>query len=153
MWERLSALEGGTVSGLTVVREDRGCAAVMAVTPTGLFRSEDGGRSWAAMGRERSLPLAQQVVASPGFAQDGTLFSAAHDGLYRSEDRGRSWRLVLIGVVLTVALSPTFEDDGLVFVGTAEDGILRSEDRGTTWSGANAGLLDLAALAVAVSPR
>ena len=85
MWERLSALEGGTVSGLTVIRDDRSHAVAMAVTPTGLFRSEDGGRSWAAMGRERSLPLAQQVVASPGFGQDGTLFSAAHDGLYRSE--------------------------------------------------------------------
>ena len=45
MWERLSALEGGTVSGLTVIRDDRSRAVAMAVTPTGLFRSEDGGRS------------------------------------------------------------------------------------------------------------
>jgi len=153
MWERLAALEGGTVSGLTVTQEPEGRSAVLAVTPTGLFRSDDGGRSWAALGRERALPLAQQVVASPDYARDQMLYCAAHDGLYRSEDGGRHWRQVLIGTVLTVALSPTFADDRVLFVGTAEDGVLRSEDGGTDWSGVNAGLLDLAALAVALSPR
>jgi photosystem II stability/assembly factor-like uncharacterized protein len=153
MWERLTALEGGTVSGLTVVGEAEGRPIVLAVTPTGLFRSEDGGRSWAALGRDRALPLAQQVVASPDVARDNMLYCAAHDGLYRSEDGGRSWRQVLIGAVLTVALSPTFGEDRVLFVGTADDGVLRSEDGGTSWSGANAGLLDLAALTIAVSPR
>jgi len=55
--------------------------------------------------------------------------------------------------VLTVALSPTFPEDRILFVGTAEDGVLRSEDGGSSWSGANAGLLDLAALTIALSPR
>jgi photosystem II stability/assembly factor-like uncharacterized protein len=152
MWERLTALEGGTVSGLTVVQEASGQPAVLAVTPTGLFRSEDGGQSWVALGRDRALPLAQQVVASPDYGRDQMLYCAAHDGLYRSEDGGRHWRQVLIGTVLTVALSPSFADDRVLFVGTAEDGVLRSEDGGTSWGGANAGVLDLAALTVALSP-
>src|SRR5205823_7732239 len=137
---RLTALEGGTVSGLTVVGEAQGRSVVLAVTPTGLFRSEDEGQSWAALGRDRALPLAQQVVASPDVARDNMLYCAAHDGLYRSEDGGRTWRQVLIGTVLTVALSPTFTEDRLLFVGTAEDGVLRSEDGGASWGGANPGL-------------
>src|SRR5437879_7611300 len=37
-------------------------------------------------------------------------------------------------------------------VGTEADGILRSEDAGRTWSGANAGLMDLTAICLALSP-
>ena len=40
----------------------------------------------------------------------------------------------------------------VLLAGTETDGVLRSEDEGRTWTGANAGLLDLTALAVALSP-
>jgi hypothetical protein len=39
-----------------------------------------------------------------------------------------------------------------VLVGTEQQGVLRSEDDGHNWSGANAGLLDLTVLSVALSP-
>ena len=78
---------------------------------------------------------------------------AGRTGILRSSDGGATWRHALVGEVLAVALSPSFEEDGTLFIGTGQDGVIRSEDGGATWSGANSGLLDLSALALALSPR
>ena len=158
MWERIAAREGGTVAGLVGVTGPGGSSALFAATATGIFRADAGGSRayelWAATSTGASVPFATAVAASPRFADDGTLFAAARDGLYRSRDGGRTWARVLIGgPIFAVALSPTFAEDGALFVATAEDGVLRSEDGGTSWSGANAGLLDLTVLALALSPR
>jgi len=40
----------------------------------------------------------------------------------------------------------------VVLAGTDTDGVLRSEDAGRTWTGANAGLVDLTVIALALSP-
>lgn len=152
-WERIAAREGGTVAGLVGVTGRDGAASLFAATATGIFRSE-AGRPWAPTSTGASVPFATAVAASPRFADDGTMFSAARDGLYRSRDGGQAWTRVLVGgPIFAVALSPTFAEDGALFVATAEDGVLRSEDGGTSWSGANAGLLDLTVLALALSPR
>jgi photosystem II stability/assembly factor-like uncharacterized protein len=150
-WQQIGALEGGTVGGLAVVEED-GRAAVLAVTPAGAFRAEDG-RRWAPLSPEPGPALADAIAVSPAFPRDRTLFVAGRTGLFRSGDGGRGWRLVLEGEVLAVSLSPRFDEDRTLFVGTGRDGVLRSDDGGQTWGGANSGLLDLSALAVALSPR
>lgn len=150
-WQQIGALQGGTVGGLAVVH-DQGGAALLAVTPAGGFRSEDG-RVWRPLSPEPGPALADVVEASPAFGQDRTIFVAGRTGLFRSEDGGASWRHLLVGEVLSVAVSPAFEQDGAVFVGTGQDGVIRSEDGGITWSGANSGLLDLSALSLALSPR
>ena len=150
-WEQIGALDGGTVGGLVLVEGETG-PAIIAVTPAGGFRSEDG-RVWRPISPEPGPALADALAASPGFSRDQTLFVAGRTGLFRSTDGGASWRHVLVGEVLGLALAPTFEQDGTLFIGTGQDGVLHSEDGGETWAGANAGLLDLSALAVALSPR
>jgi len=153
MWERIAARTGGTVAGLAEAVGERGEHMLFAATPTGIFRSDAGG-PWAPTSTGATVPFATAVAASPRFAEDGLLFAAARDGVYRSRDRGRTWARVLIGgPIFAVAISPTVADDGTLFVATAEDGVLRSDDGGTSWSGANAGLLDLTVLALALSPR
>ncbi|MCC6178420.1 MAG: hypothetical protein IT305_24205 [Chloroflexi bacterium] len=161
VWKRLTAWTGGTVAGLAVCPATGGDASglpaagpsVLATTLPGLFRSTDGGRSWAPASSEGTVPLGEVIARSPTFEHDRTLFLGGRDGLYRSDDGGSRWRRILTGgPIHAVALSPRFSDDGLLFAGTAEDGILRSDDRGETWSGANAGVVDLAVLALALSP-
>jgi hypothetical protein len=127
---------------------------VFAATPVGVFRSTDGGSHWVSPGSALTVPLASSVAVSPGFAHDRTLFACGADGLYRSSDFGDTWQRVLVGDgMLSVAVSIVEPDRGpLVIVGTEADGVLRSEDGGRTWTGANAGLLDLTAISVAVSP-
>src|SRR5688572_25776731 len=150
-WQRIGALEGGTVGGLAVVEDAEG-PAILAVTPAGGFRSEDG-RSWRPLSPESGPALADALAASPEFRQDRTLFVAGRTGIFRSSDGGATWRHALEGEVLSVAVSPAFEQDGTLFIGTGQDGVIRSDDGGVTWHGANSGLLDLSALTVALSPR
>jgi photosystem II stability/assembly factor-like uncharacterized protein len=154
-WQQIGALEGGTVGGLVLVREqtqDGERSVLLAVTPAGSFRSEDA-RSWQPLSPEPGPALADAIAASPAFERDRSLFVAGRTGLFCSTDGGRSWRHAIDGEVLTVAVSPAFADDPLLFAGTAQDGALRSVDGGLSWGGANSGLLDLTVLSVALSPR
>lgn len=145
--------EGGTIGGLARATAEDGAALVFAATSVGVYRSTDGGRSWTLPGTGSSVPFAESLAASPGFAHDQTLFVCAGDGLYRSTDGGATWHQVLVGSrMLSVTVSPGDVPDAVVLVGTEADGVLRSADLGRTWAGANAGLMDLTAIAVALSP-
>jgi photosystem II stability/assembly factor-like uncharacterized protein len=150
-WQRIGALEGGTVGGLAVVQDAAG-PAILAVTPAGVFRSEDA-RIWRPVSSEPGPALSDAIAASPNFAEDRTVFVAGRTGLYVSEDAGESWRHAIEGEVLTVAVSPAFSQTATLFAGTAQDGVLQSDDAAMGWGGANSGLLDLTALALAFSPN
>jgi photosystem II stability/assembly factor-like uncharacterized protein len=85
--------------------------------------------------------IVYQFAASKGFSSraKAICFAARFSGLCRSTDGGRKWQPSFGSLdlqspfpALTVALSPDFEQDGSVFVGTG-NGILRSSDSGETW--------------------
>jgi len=119
-----------------------------------LYRTSDGGQTWALAGVRNSVPFVEVVAPSARFEQDRTIFACAGDGLYRSLDGGEGWQPVLVGSrMLSVASASTEGHESLVLAASETDGVLRSEDGGRTWTGANAGLLDLTALALALSPQ
>ncbi|MBV9359092.1 MAG: hypothetical protein JO023_26590, partial [Chloroflexi bacterium] len=60
-WERLYEARGGSVFGLAGVP---GGGAVLAATPAGVFRSDDGGQSWRALGQRSRVPFAETVTAA-----------------------------------------------------------------------------------------
>jgi photosystem II stability/assembly factor-like uncharacterized protein len=153
-WERIATHYGGTVAGLAEFTNDMDQRLVFAATPVGVYRSTDAGLRWSQPGVSPTVPLADLVAVSPHFGRDQTLFACGVDGLHRSSDGGDTWQRVLVGSrMLAVTIAAGTTHDGLVvFAGTEADGILRSEDSGRTWSGANAGLLDLTAICLAVSP-
>src|SRR5205823_14397223 len=123
-------------------------------TSVGAFRSSNGGQTCSLPGSAPTFAFASSVVASPRFARDRTLFACGPDGLHRSSDGGETWDRVLVGSrMLGAALSANLAHGPLtVIVATETDGILRSEDGGRSWTGVNAGLLDLTAMCVALSP-
>jgi photosystem II stability/assembly factor-like uncharacterized protein len=155
-WERVADNTGGTIGGLATSLV-AGHALVFAATPVGVYRSSDAGRTWLLPGDQTVVPLAEAVALSARFERDRTIFAGAGDGLYRSSDGGETWQLVLAGgKVPSVVSSSTDAGEGtgqLLLAGTEADGVLRSEDGGRSWSGANAGLLDLTVLALALSPQ
>jgi photosystem II stability/assembly factor-like uncharacterized protein len=153
-WELVATHPGGTVANLSAVADADESTLVFATTPAGLHYSSDGGQTWATTTLGLFGPTVHVAAVSPGFARDRTLLVGTEDTLFRSRDAGATWHAVLTGCrMLALGLSPFFEDDHVVFVGTERDGALRSDDGGEHWLSANPGMLDLTVLAVALSPR
>ncbi|NIV35567.1 MAG: hypothetical protein GWN58_40785, partial [Anaerolineae bacterium] len=59
-------------------------------------------------------------------------------GIFRSTNGGRAWREVDfspdLAPVLSLALSPAYAEDGILFAGTESHGLYRSQDGGRTWT-------------------
>jgi photosystem II stability/assembly factor-like uncharacterized protein len=152
-WERVAGNAGGTVGGLATATVD-GRTVVFAATSVGVYRSSDAGQTWTLPGAGNTVPFAEVVAPSARFGLDRTIFVCAGDGVYRSSDGGEAWQPVLVGSrMFSLATAPSGERESVVLAGTETDGVLRSADSGRTWTGANAGLLDLTALALALSPQ
>ena len=95
----------------------------------------------ALPGEENSDAAVFSLAAAPGFhaGKAGCAFAAARSGLRRSEDGGQTWTdgladLALSGPlpITSLAVSPAYDHDGLVFAGTA-GGILHSIRGGPGW--------------------
>jgi len=99
---------GGGLCLHTVVLDPAKAARMwVAVSTAGVYRTDDGGRTWAARNagiRAEFLPekypefgqCVHKVVQHPDRPE--TLFLQNHWGLYRSDDGGDSWRDVARGV-------------------------------------------------------
>jgi photosystem II stability/assembly factor-like uncharacterized protein len=109
--------------------------------------------SMDAPSREAVLAMA----ASPDFARDSLVFAATMAGLYRSGDGGQTWKRVEIVAqdlpLFSVAVSPAFAEDGLLFAGAVEGGLLRGVGGGTSWSLAHLGGRQSHCAALALSPE
>jgi photosystem II stability/assembly factor-like uncharacterized protein len=142
----------------------------------GVYKSDDGGRSWKNVGLKNSEHIGRIVVNPKNsdvvyVAAQGPLWSPGGDrGLYKTSDGGKTWEQVLkisenTGVS-DVVLDPRNPD---VIVATAyqrrrhfftlidggpESAIHRSTDGGKTWMKVNTGLPneELGRIGVAISP-
>jgi photosystem II stability/assembly factor-like uncharacterized protein len=134
-------------------------AVDFAARVSGLYRSSDGGKSWASAFDSLNLQKdlsALAVAVSPNLEDDPSIFVGLNGGILRSPDNGRHWESALLPspppVISALTISPNFIQDGLVVAGTLEVGMLRSSDRGGRWYAWNFGLLDLNVLCLAISP-
>lgn len=127
----------------------------------GVYKSSDAGATWRAANRgltflkqwqkvtpetrqsaelNRSPYYDIQLIISPFFGEDRTLFAAGGEGLYKSTDGAESWRQ-LGGAsvngknfVLAAALSPNFKDDQILIISVKGRGLFQSHDGGITFS-------------------
>ncbi len=103
----------------------------------GVYRSNDGGKSWT----EADVGIGAFDVSSLVIApDDSTLYAGTFEhGIYRSTDNGRNW--LPIGMtnyyIESLAVSP---DDKILLAGTGNNGIFRSLNNGFSWTSANSGL-------------
>jgi photosystem II stability/assembly factor-like uncharacterized protein len=130
-----------------------------AARNSGLYRTDDGGRTWqlAYQSLDLSEPVPTLTVAmSPHFEHDPRIFAGLSGGILRSLNSGQTWENIALPppppVISALELSPNFEQDGIVFAATLEDGVLFSADRGHRFGAWNFGLLDLNILCLAISP-
>lgn len=144
-WEISRSLEGLDVRALAVDPTDAGIAYA-GTDCQGVWRTEDAGRNWTAVGLE-GVSI-RSLAVSP--LRSGTVYAGVKPpGLHVSRDGGASWT-ELPGVrarrqfwwftpaepgapyVQAIALSPT--DPEVMLAGVEFGAVLRSEDGGETWS-------------------
>jgi photosystem II stability/assembly factor-like uncharacterized protein len=101
-----------------------------AIAGQGLYRSEDGGGSFALVSRE----VGPGVMALAVLADGRILAGDMQRGLFVSSDRGVSWQVTLEAGLMGLAVNPQQPE---VVLGTGP-GILRSSDGGRTWERAMA---------------
>ncbi|MGK7312813.1 MAG: VPS10 domain-containing protein [Candidatus Longimicrobiales bacterium M2_2A_002] len=143
----------------------------------GIYRSEDGGRTWQNMGLEESEHLSTIVVHPEDsdivwVAAQGPLWSpGGQRGLYRTTDGGETWSKVLGEGEWTgatdVVIDPRNPDRlyaatwdrhrtvAAYMGGGPGSGIWKSEDGGDTWERLRTGLPDgpLGKIGLALSPQ
>ncbi|MCB0202373.1 MAG: hypothetical protein KDI03_20070, partial [Anaerolineae bacterium] len=139
-WQPLTPPPGSHVTALAASPGFSTDLTLFAASDSGVYRSIDAGQSWTAL--STTITSAHQIVPSPDFVSDSTLFVAVGstgqpDGaLFRSTDAGATWSMVWQGgAPLDVALSPDFAADGAAFLATDQfpGQVLRSTDHGLTW--------------------
>src|SRR5215211_2234557 len=146
------ALEDGGARCLAVDPESPDTVYV-GTSDEGLFKSEDGGKSWERLSGV-THPRVTSVAVSP---VDGALYAGTEpSSLFVSRDGRTSWQ-ELEGLknlpsaptwsfpprpwtshVRSIALS--FEDPDLIVAGIELGGVVRSEDFGESWAAADTGL-------------
>ncbi len=128
----------------------------------GVYRSEDGGKSWTNMGLKQSEHVGRIIVDPRNsnvvyVAAQGPLFSAGGDrGLYKTTDGGKTWKRILsngewAGVadvamdprnpdVLVAATWQRYRREWGYIAGGPESALWRTTDGGATWTKITEGL-------------
>jgi len=96
-----------------------------------LLKSTDGGVNWTAVGLPNNSNICS-VVFSPAYGKDQTVFVAGAGGLFSSTDGANSWTSLSASFLVSLALSPNFANDNMLFVVTNQNKIYRSANRGKT---------------------
>jgi photosystem II stability/assembly factor-like uncharacterized protein len=156
-WQRVGVWWGGAVSAVALSPTFARDGLALAATGAGLFRSTDGGETWAAVHAGMDDPLLLTVAFAPPNA-DGSAtayVTTATGRLYTSSDGGKQWQEVVawagLGVAVALAFSPDYAADGTLFAATNE-GVFRSQDHAQRWESSTFGLHDLDVLCLAVAP-
>ena len=146
---------GGLCLHTIVLDPGNGKRMLVAISTGGVYRTEDGGKSWSARNagvRAEFLPdkypqfgqCVHKVVSHP--SNPGRLFLQNHWGLYRSDDWGDTWHDIANGVpsdfgfamlmhpreVDTVYIIP-LESDVFRCVPEAKLRVYRTRDAGGSW--------------------
>ncbi len=142
----------------------------------GVYKSEDGGKSWKNMGLKTSEHIGKIVIDPRDsnvvfVAAQGPLWSAGGErGLYKTTDGGKTWKAVITVSentgVTDVVMDPSNPDVMYAAAwqrrrhfytlvdGGAESALYKSTDGGNTWTKLKSGLPpgDLGRIGIAISP-
>jgi photosystem II stability/assembly factor-like uncharacterized protein len=147
-WNATSRLgQNGGVSALAFV-PGFGRVAYAWADQAGLYRSGDGGVTWARVFSPTEASWGVQSLAfSPDFVHDRLMFLGVVGGsnFRRSADGGATWHPADTGLPSgliwgsAIAISPDFTRDRTIFLGT-DKGVFHSDDGGVMWKASSAGL-------------
>ncbi len=152
-FERLYASEDGGITwssrwdGMSLQTELASLAmsphdssVLIAGATDGIFRSDDGTRSWQPIGPELSGQTIYQVVFDPVDPQ--RLYAAATKGAFASKDGGQTWQRWGAGLedITVTSLALHLSDPAIAFAGTRGHGVFQTANSGQSWQPASRGL-------------
>src|SRR5918998_2413602 len=124
---------------------------VFAGAEDGIYRSGDGGKSFARLDSPMNACEVWKIAIDP--TDPDIIFAGTRPAaLYRSTDGGRHWQKLAadivdecpnVGVPRVTALTVDPSDPKIVWAGIEVDGVRRSTDRGDSWSRVTNGVYDL----------
>jgi len=136
-WKRVPSRPAGQLFGFLVndpARSDR--LYGISGNPPGVFRSEDGGRTWVAATRGLPTAYPRDILADPSrpgrvwiamqvFSQTGVELTSR---IFRSDDAGRHWTEMSDGIepgAIVTELEIDPRDGDVLYAGTAGQGLYR----------------------------
>lgn len=137
----------------------------------GVFISRNRGASFKASNRglehrisdgNKLLPLRRMhnIVFSPAYAEDRTIFTTVWDGFVKSTNAGKSWKSVRVSPPpaggnlrqFVIGVSPAYATDQTIFLGSRQGIVYRSTKGGAKGSWRPQGDLGGRVRSIAVSP-
>jgi len=138
---------GTDVLDLAVVPHDP--TRLYAAAWEGLYRSEDGGRTW----KRCSEGLGNVEVDALAWDGQGRLLAGTRMGIYRRVPDADRWEPLTQGFRDRHVHVFKSDPDGQVFYAGTDSGLLRSEDGGQTWVEVTSGLTGHGMPDLAVDPQ
>src|SRR5262245_3779016 len=124
--------EGGEIRSLAI--DPQTPTTVFAGTAGGgVFRSLDGGTSWAAMNvglTDTSVPVLAIDPQTTSIVYAGT----AQSGVFRSTDGGATWVQRGLSSLSVASLAIDPQTASSIYAGTTSGGVFHSVDGGGSWS-------------------
>jgi len=129
---------GGGFEHVHALAMDAGGRMLWLGAHTGLFGSEDGGRTWRKVALPAMHPHVDVMAIAVHPRDSNTLYAGTHEaGVFKSTDAGKTWREVNTGLggldVHGLAIDPTAPDKLHTAVREKAEGIYRTADGGTKW--------------------
>ncbi|NEP17242.1 MAG: hypothetical protein F6J97_10080 [Leptolyngbya sp. SIO4C1] len=118
---------------------------VISTWDRGISISRDRGNSWTTylegltkdkMADDDGVTHFSEIGLSPRFEDDQTAFVGGFNGLYKSADGGQIWReleTLSSGTVISMDVSPSYQQDGTLAIATYVGKIMLSDDQGESW--------------------
>lgn len=138
VWKQMDTLPRSLILGLALSPSYRDDHTVAVTTYIGgFYKTINKGITWAAINKGLQSTRIGDLVFSPNYRLDNTIFSYTSNFLLKSTDRGNNWRKISCGgsalpkfAPTRIAISPSFTSDGTIYFGTRNGKILRSKDSG-----------------------
>lgn len=119
----------------------------------GVFKSTDGGGSWAVSSLGLPNPNATDLVIDP--MNPSTLYAGSGAVVFKSTDSGASWAEANVGLNDLSGLSGLVINPAApanLFAGTFHNGVFKTTDSAASWTEANNGLTSQYLVSLAIDP-
>ncbi len=118
---------------------DRDARSIFLAAHRGLFRSEDGGRTWKKVALSEKHTHLDVMAVTPDPKDSKTIYVGTHEaGVFKSGDGGVTWKPVNSGLggmdVHGLAIDPNAPAKLYAAVREKGDGIYRTLDDGAKWT-------------------